>query len=100
MPVSKGFESAAENCVPYAEGDEYEGYHQFGPLDEDGEGHGSFEVFLHQADVAHADADFRAGCTEQPGWYWWACSPGCLPDGDPSGPFATSKEAYDNAMEE
>lgn len=93
MPVSKGFESAAENCVPYAEGDEYEGYHQFGPLDEEGEGHGSFEVFYHDKD----DDDLAMVVT---GWYWWACSPGCLPDGEPSEPFATSKEAYDDAMEE
>lgn len=27
------------------------------------------------------------------GWYWWSCQPGCLPDGDPSGPFATEAEA-------
>lgn len=22
-------------------------------------------------------------------WYWWSCFPGCLPDSDPIGPFAT-----------
>jgi hypothetical protein len=31
------------------------------------------------------------------GWYWWACFPGCLPDGDPSGPFATEAEALADA---
>ena len=28
------------------------------------------------------------------GWYWWACFPGCLPDGPANGPFDT----YDLAM--
>ena len=26
------------------------------------------------------------------GWYWWSCFPGCLPDSDPIGPFATEAE--------
>ena len=33
------------------------------------------------------------------GWYWWACFPGCLPDGDPYGPFATEAEALADAQE-
>lgn len=33
------------------------------------------------------------------GWYWWPCSPGCLPDGDPAGPFNSSGEAYRDATE-
>lgn len=33
------------------------------------------------------------------GWYWWACSPGCLPDGEPVGPFATEAEALADARE-
>ena len=33
------------------------------------------------------------------GWYWWACFPGCLPDGDPMGPFATEAEALEDARE-
>lgn len=28
------------------------------------------------------------------GWYYWCCSSGCLPEGDPIGPFKTSKEAF------
>jgi hypothetical protein len=36
-------------------------------------------------------------CGAQPGWYWWSCFPGCLPDGDPSGPFATEAEALADA---
>ncbi len=31
------------------------------------------------------------------GWYWEPCSPGCLPDGEASGPFNTSEEAFDAA---
>jgi hypothetical protein len=33
------------------------------------------------------------------GWYWWACFPGCLPDGDPQGPYATEAEATEAAQE-
>lgn len=33
------------------------------------------------------------------GWYWWACSPGCLPDGEPYGPFDTEEEALADARD-
>ena len=33
------------------------------------------------------------------GWYWWACMPGCLPDGDPIGPFNTQQAAIDDGQE-
>ena len=32
------------------------------------------------------------------GWYWWSCFPGCLPDGDPVGPFSTETEALEDAQ--
>lgn len=32
-----------------------------------------------------------------PGWYWWSCFPGCLPDGDPYGPFPTERLALKDA---
>ena len=32
------------------------------------------------------------------GWYYWFCSPGCLPDSDPVGPFATEEDALINAQ--
>jgi len=35
----------------------------------------------------------------EPGWYWWSCFPGCLPDSDPIGPFATEAEALADAQE-
>ena len=34
------------------------------------------------------------------GWYWWACFPGCMPDGDPSGPFRTEEDAIADAIGE
>ena len=35
-----------------------------------------------------------------PGWYWWPCHPGCLPDGLPIGPFDTEEEAEKDAHDE
>jgi hypothetical protein len=32
------------------------------------------------------------------GWFWQSCFPGCLPDGDPVGPFASRKEALAHAQ--
>ena len=32
------------------------------------------------------------------GWYWQSCFPGCLPDGEPNGPFATEAEAVSDAQ--
>jgi hypothetical protein len=33
------------------------------------------------------------------GYYWWPCFPGCSPRGKAIGPFKTSEEAYNDAME-
>jgi hypothetical protein len=80
----------------------YAVYHQFRELDSDpncldrGQPHGSFEVFY--ADAQHG-RQLPAG--ESPtllGWYWQACFPGCLPDGEAVGPFDTALEAYADAM--
>ncbi len=57
----------------------YEGYHQF--LDKMGERYGSFEIFR-----------------DENGWQWWACFPGCLPDGEAVGPFNTAREAFYDAL--
>ena len=35
----------------------------------------------------------------QGGWYWQACFPGCLPDGEPMGPFKTRDEALADAQD-
>jgi len=32
------------------------------------------------------------------GWYYWACFPGCLPDGEPEGPFGSEVEALADAQ--
>jgi hypothetical protein len=34
------------------------------------------------------------------GWYWWACQPGCLPDGEPIGPYGSEVEALAEAKGE
>ncbi len=51
--------------------------------------YGSFETFFVPSNRSHAtdNDDLEAG------WYWWACFPGCLPDGEPSGPFNSEREA-------
>lgn len=33
------------------------------------------------------------------GWYWQAGFPGCMPDGDPVGPFDTETEALEDAQD-
>jgi hypothetical protein len=33
-----------------------------------------------------------------PGWFWWSCQGGCLPDSNPIGPFPTSYSAYGDAL--
>lgn len=34
------------------------------------------------------------------GWYWWACFPGCLPDGDWHGPFPTEAQAITDVRQQ
>ncbi len=31
--------------------------------------------------------------TREPGWYYWYCFPGCMPEGDMTGPYATEDDA-------
>lgn len=85
--------------------DRDEGYHQF--HSEDGSPYGSFEVFWHNGGpltegMPRDPEDWDSDDSEQnepAGWYWYACFPGCLPDSDPSGPFATSTQAMYDADE-
>jgi hypothetical protein len=37
-------------------------------------------------------------CGIEGGWFWQACFPGCLPDGDPMGPFASEADAIADAQ--
>lgn len=75
-------------------------YYRF--KDEDGREYGCFEVFYDNADDAgNGPRNFDSnGEPVKAGWYWWACFPGCLPDGDAMGPFATEQEAITDAQEE
>ena len=57
---------------------------------------------LPDAEVFHGSAHpvYEGHCEENyDGYYWWPCLPGCLPDGDPIGPFDTEQEAIDDARE-
>jgi hypothetical protein len=84
--------------------DSHAGYHQF-HAPETQEPFGSFEVFWHDPTIrvlrwVERDAlldDWRE--SEPAGWYWAAGFPGCLFDGEPSGPFAYSYQAHQDADE-
>lgn len=79
-------------------------YYQF--KDSENQPYGSFEVFY--ADIADcadlAKIEIAAAVAEEdrttfhPGYYWWACFPGCMPDGDPSGPFRSEEAAVEDAL--
>lgn len=74
--------------------DFHAGYHQF--HHEDGTPYGSFVVRwddLHTCETHDGEETFPSG------WYWAAEFPGCLPDGDPSGPFVSSTAAWRDARE-
>lgn len=46
------------------------------------------------------DAEAESVCdTDREAWFWWSCFPGCLPDSDPFGPFASEDEALADARE-
>ena len=75
--------------------DSKQGYHQFLTHDDEPVAYGSFEVFW--SDNYPDDDNLEVDAA---GWYWWCCSPGCLPDsGSAVGPFASSRQAYDDAQE-
>jgi len=71
--------------------DSCKGYHQF--VAEDGERYGSFEVFW----LDDVDDDADASAPMCGGWFWWPCFAGCLPEHGPIGPFASSREAMQDA---
>lgn len=58
------------------------------------------EVFhAGQGELWTADPSLGTDEPNEPGWYWWMCLPGCMPDGDPVGPFATHGEAVADARD-
>ena len=78
--------------------DSHEGFHQF-HAPETQEPFGGFEIFwvpLSAATVYDYDEDTDLG---EPGWYWWSCLPGCLPDSERVGPFGSSRAAHKDADE-
>ena len=44
------------------------------------------------------------GCTDSDGipmpagWYYWYCFPGCMPEGDPMGPYSSERAAIRAAI--
>ena len=47
------------------------------------------EVFsLRREEMENEDGDYY-----DPGWYYWFCFPGCLPDSSPFGPYKTPAAA-------
>lgn len=54
------------------------------------------EIFLVPEDYPCLDEE--TGSPLSPGWYWWPCSPGCLPDGDPIGSFESEEDALADAQ--
>ena len=58
------------------------------------------EVFYRTSTVIAID-DWRNGEGDLlgAGWYFWSCFPGCMPDSDPEGPYATEQDAINAAQE-
>lgn len=76
--------------------DDRAGYHQFNGGDD--QPYGSFEVYWHDDNLDDPLRPSLEEAEDNSGWYWHACFPGCLPDGDASGPFDTSQDAYNDAL--
>lgn len=80
-----------------------EGYHSF-ISEETGEKHGSFKVYyIGRGDIDRSGSDAEAHADDhgfnRAGWYWQAEFPGCMPDGDPSGPYTSSLAAFRDAQD-
>ena len=66
----------------------------------DGTPYGSFEVFriTRQNRPGWGDSGrWEDGSLIRCGFYWQACFPGCLPDGEPMGPFRSEAAAMRDA---
>ena len=50
-------------------------------------------------EIFYADRVLAGSFGTQPGWYWWTCQPGSLPDGPPRGPFGSSYTACRDVLE-
>jgi hypothetical protein len=49
-------------------------------------------------EIFHADSALAKSFGTRPGWHWWSCRRGFLPDRQPTGPFPTSYAAYRNML--
>ena len=47
-------------------------------------------------EVFYADDELAKSFDAHTGWFWWTCRCGSVPNGPPTGPFATSCGAYRN----
>ena len=56
------------------------------------------EVFYASKGELELDICDPEGYDSPAGFYWWSCFPGCLPDGDPVGPFDTEQDAISDAL--
>jgi hypothetical protein len=45
-------------------------------------------------EIFYADSALAKSFGTRPGWHWWSCRSGSLPDRLPTGPFPTSYAAY------
>ena len=78
-------------------------------IDDSGNKFGSFEVFeVNQSNVLDFSIDHygktyygSVNTDAKPkdimGYYWWPCSPGCLPDSEAVGPFDSEHDAIQDA---
>jgi hypothetical protein len=68
-------------------------YHRF--RSSEGDEYGSFEVFYEDG----SNSDFRDEEDQAlpPGWYWWPCSVGCMPESMAFGPFDSEELALNDA---
>jgi len=57
------------------------------------------EVWYHWPDSNPRIAEDDVMRDQDPGWYYWFCLPGCLPDSDPIGPFDSEQEAIADAQD-
>jgi len=53
------------------------------------------EAIYNQQNDDHADEYTIV----EPGYYWWTCLPGCMPDSSPFGPYPTEAAAIEAAQD-
>jgi hypothetical protein len=58
----------------------------------------NIEIFYLRGEELKRFKGAEADWPEEEGWYWWSCSPGCLPDGEAAGPYKTKREVCEAAL--